>query len=204
MWIMKSPSIRVHLITQQANMIIMMWQVSNIIGIAIDMLFIFSPKEYFAFNILIFKIQARVKAPIMIPCSYMKKFVASEDHLIYTFIHIIKIQPNRPPKVTWSHTLQHPYYDLLIYRIYSWSFGARILIWSSPIFLLMGTLIQKINLIQNLYHHVGTFRLAIWQPVNQLFRDPKWHGPQEELPLVSQFNFLYISFFISSLYVIRF
>ena len=38
---------------------------------------------------------------------------------------------------------------------------------------------------------MGTFRLAIWQPVNQSFRDPKWHGPQEELPLVSQFNFLY-------------
>ena len=140
---------------------------------------------------MLFKIQAQVNAPIMIPCNYMKKFVASEDHLIFTYIHVIKIQRNLPPNVTWSHALQHPYYDLLIYRIYSWSFGARILTGSSPIFLLMGTLIQKIILIQNLYHHVGTFRLAIWQPVNQSFRDPKWHGPQEELPLVSQFNFLY-------------
>ena len=146
---MKSPSIRVHLITQQANIIIMMWQVSNIVEFAIHMLliFVFSSKESFTFNILLFKIQARVKAPIMIPCSYMKKFVASEDHLIFTFIHIIKIQHNLPPKVTWSHTLQHPYYDLLIYRIYSWSFGARVLTSSSPLFLLMGTLIRTIILI---------------------------------------------------------
>ena len=144
---MKSPSILVHLITQQANIIIMMLQVSGITNLAIDMLLIFSSKESFAFNILLFKIQARVKAPIMIPCSYMKKFVASEDHLIFTFIHIIKIQHNLPPKVTWSHTLQHLYYDLLIYRIYSWSFGARVLTSSSPIFLLMGTIIQKIILI---------------------------------------------------------
>ena len=149
MWVIKSPSIRVHLITQQANIIIMMWQVSNIIGITIDMIviFVFSSKEYFAFNILLFKIQARVKAPIMIPCSYMKKFVASEDHLIFTFIHIIKIQRNLPLKVTWSHTLQHLYYDLLIYWIYSWSFGARILTWISPISRLMGTLMRTIILI---------------------------------------------------------
>ena len=146
---MKSPSIRVNLITLQANIIIMMWQVSNMLDLAIDMLliFVFFSKEHFAFNILLFKIQARVKAPIMIPCSYMKKFVASKDHLIFTFIHIIKVQRNLPPKVTWSHTLQHLYYDLLIYRIYSWSFGARILTWSSPIFLLMGTLLRKIILI---------------------------------------------------------
>ena len=146
---MKSPSIRVHLITQQANIIIMMWQVSSITNFAIHMLLIFviSSKESFAFNILLFKILARVKAPIMIPCSYMKKFVASEDHLIFTFIHIIKIRHNLPPKVTWSHTLQPPYYDLLIYRIYSWSFGARVLTSSSPLFLLMGTLIRTIILI---------------------------------------------------------
>ena len=142
---MKSPSIRVHLITQQANIIIMMWQVSNITDFAIDMLSIFV--KHLAFNILLFKIQARVKAPIMIPCSYMKKFVASEDHLIFTFIHIIKIQYNLPPKVTWSHTLQHLYYDLLIYRIYSWSFGARILTWISPISRLMGTLMRNLILI---------------------------------------------------------
>ena len=146
---MKSPSIRVHLITQQANIIILMWQVSSITNFAIDMASYFRKRRFqsFAFNILLFKIQARVKAPIMIPCSYMKKFVASEDHLIFTFIHIIKIQHNLPPKVTWSHALQHPYYGLLIYRIYSWSFGARILISSSPIFLLMGTLLRKIILI---------------------------------------------------------
>ena len=147
---MKSPPIHVHLITQQANIFIMMWQVSTIIDRAIDMLLsfvLFLGEEHFAFNILLFKIQAQVNAPIMIPCSYMKKFVASEDHLIFTYIHVIKIQRNLPPNVTWSHTLQHPYYDLLIYRIYSWSFGARILTGSSPIFLLMGTLIQKIILI---------------------------------------------------------
>ena len=139
---MKSPSIRVHLITQQANIIIMMWQVSNMFEFAIHMLLIFVlGEEHFAFNILIFKIQARVKAPITIPCSYMKKFVVSQDHLIFTFIHTIKIQCNLPPKVKWSHILQHPYYDLLIYRKYSWSFGARILTWISQKFPLMDTLI---------------------------------------------------------------
>ena len=148
MWVIKSPSIRVHLITQQANIIIMMWQVSNITDFGIDMLLIKGLREeHLVFNILLFKIRARVKAPIMIPCSCMKKFVASEDHLIFTFIHIIKIQRNLPPKVTWSHTLQHLYYDLLIYRIYSWSFGAKILTSSSPLFLLMGTLIRTIILI---------------------------------------------------------